>query len=171
MSGPTEREGSTLFDNLIALRDRQRREQSDAVKVIHGDDVPVEVNSHGIMRWYLHPSMDGLATRALIYFVQEIPPGSSSGKQQNQGDVVHYILEGEGYTEIDGEIQRWSSGDVVVLPLKSEGVVFQHVNTSRTQTARLISVQANLVDVLGVDLGSGFEELEPAPEYVSQLGD
>lgn len=157
----------SLFDQLLELRDSQRQEQSTATRTVRGSDLPLEVNRHGLMRWYLHPATSGLATRALIYFIQEIPPASRSGKQRHQGDVVHYVLDGEGYTEIDGQPHPWAAGDVIVLPLKGEGVVFQHFNASPTRRARLISVQANLIDALGVDLGSGFEELEPAPEYNS----
>jgi len=46
-------------------------------------------------------------------------------------------------------------------------VVHQHFNIDATQAAKLLVAEPNWVDVWGVDIGSGFEMLEPAPEYRS----
>jgi gentisate 1,2-dioxygenase len=100
-------------------------------------------------------------------YVQEIPPSSRSGKQLLQGGRFHYVLEGKGRTIIDDTRHDWEKGDVILLPVKSHGVIHQHFNIDSNQPAKLLVAEPNWVDVWGVDIGSGFEMLEPAPEYRS----
>ena len=112
------------------------------------------------MKWYMHPMLDDTATKALIVFVQEIPPGSRTGKQKTQGGMVIYILEGSGYTMLDADRHDWSQGDVLNIPQRAKGVILQHFNSSSEKAARFLSVQPNLVDWLGVDRRAGFEQIE-----------
>ena len=51
------------------------------------------------------------------------------------------------------------------VPLKTEGVVIQHFNESSSERALFVVSEANMTDTLGVDRGSGFEQLEDCPEY------
>jgi gentisate 1,2-dioxygenase len=99
-----------------------------------------------------------------MFFEQEIPPGSRSGRLKFQGGQVIMILEGQGYTIIDGVRHRWSAGDIVNVPLRSDGIVMQHFNTSQTQTVRFVAAEPNFFECVSVDRGSGFELLEEAPE-------
>lgn len=157
----------TLFDALLQVRDAQRASMQDAEWLIRGDDLPWEVNAHGKMKWFLHPSLEGLALRNLLLYVQEIPPGSRSGRQKCQGGVLFYVLQGQGYTLLDRSKHPWKAEDVINLPIREEGIEYQHVNTDPDQPALLVACEPNFVDILGVDKGSGFEEIEPAPEYVT----
>ena len=49
--------------------------------------------------------------------------------------------------------------------IQSSWPMNQHFNDSRSEPAKLVCAEGNLYDMLGVDLGSGFEILEPCPEY------
>src|ERR1700719_2851203 len=51
-----------------------------------------------------------------------------SGKHRHQGGLVIYVLEGRGYSVVDGERKDWEKGDLVLLPMKPGGVVHQHFN-------------------------------------------
>ena len=84
--------------------------------------------------------------------------------QRHGGDAVFYMLEGEGYTEVDGVRHGWKGGDVMTLPVFPDGVIYRHVNTG-TAPVRLICIERNLVHTVGVDRQSGFEQLQPCPEY------
>jgi gentisate 1,2-dioxygenase len=117
------------------------------------------------MRWYMHPALDDVALRTLLLYVQEIPPGSRSGRQKCQGSIVFYVLEGRGYTILDSQRHAWKAGDVINLPIRLEGITYQHFNADPEHRALLVGAEPNLVDVLGVDKGAGFDEVEPAPEY------
>ncbi|MEE8472253.1 MAG: hypothetical protein V3S82_03685, partial [Dehalococcoidia bacterium] len=76
-----------------------------------------------------------------------------------------YVLEGKGYTVVDGVRHDWEKGDVVLLPIKPDGVVFQHFNSDKDKSVRMVSAEPNWTEALGVDLGATFEQLENSPDY------
>ncbi len=154
-----------FYDELIKLRDAERERKKKSIFLVKGDELPWEVNPQGKMRWYLHPAIDDTVIRTLMVYVQEIPPGSCSGKLKCQGGSVIYILEGKGHTVIDGVTHEWETDDAVQLPVRPAGIVFQHFNDDPQKAAQLVCAEPNLVHALGVDRGSGFEQISPAPEY------
>ena len=164
VANPDDLAGVNLFDRLLALRDLQRQRLSQATWLIRGDELPWELNAHGKMQWYLHPYLAYTAVQTQLFYRQEIPAGSRSGVQRHGGDAVFYILEGDGYTEVDGVRHVWKGGDVMTLPVFPDGVIYRHVNTG-TVPVRLICIERNLVHTVGVDRQSGFEQLQPCPEY------
>ena len=161
----SRRAPQSLYAELIRLRDQDRKQRTRGLTVVKGSLLSWEKNPQGIMKWYLHPSKEDTAIQSLLIFLQEIPPGSRSGIQKYQGGMVIYILEGRGYTNIDGEKHEWEAGDVVQLPLRPKGIVYQHVNTDPENPVRFIACEPNYVHALGVDRGSGFEQILPSPDY------
>ncbi len=163
---PVKKQGKTdLLQELFKKRDAERERMKKTIKVVKGKALVPETNANGIYRWYLHPSIETSAIRTILFWTQEIPPGSHSGKQKHQGGRVHYVKEGKGYTIVDGVKHEWEKGDLVLIPIKPNGVVFQHFNTDTQNRALLVAAEPNWYDALGVDMGSGFEQLENAPEY------
>lgn len=158
----------SLLNELFRMRDEWRERMSKSTTLVKGKDLEWEVNRHGKMKWYLHPALKDRAIRSLMIFVQEIPPLSRTGRQKHQGGLVHYVLEGRGYTILNGKKHEWEEGDFIVLPILPNGVEYQHFNDDDKTPVLLIAAQSNLFDALGVDMGSGFEQLEDAPEYGKQ---
>ncbi len=162
----TERLAQTdHWQELLRLRDAQREQRRSAIQVVRGDELPLENNVQGLMRWYMHPAIKDTALSALMFFRQEIPPGSRSGRLKFQGGQVMYIARGRGHTLVDGVKHAWEAGDVVNLPLKREGIVVQHFNSDETETAVFLACEPNWFECLGVDRGSGFEQIEASPDY------
>lgn len=159
---------TNFWDELIALRDRQRAERKSGVQVIKMRDLPLETNRQGLMRWYMHPEIKDTVLSTYMCFEQEIPPGSRSGRLKFQGGQVLYVIAGRGHTFLDGVKHPWTAGDVINLPLRRGGIVVQHVNDDAVVAARLLAVEPNLFACTSVDRGSGFEQLEDAPEYRRQ---
>ena len=157
------------WEELFTLRDRDRTNKKDAIKTIIGDDLLWELNRQGFMRWYLHPVMEDKVINPFIFYVQNIPPGSRSGRVQTQGSQVFYIWEGKGYTTMNGVKHIWEAGACVLIPLLPRGTIFQHFNTDQEKDALLISVEANTAGALGMDRGSGFEQLENCPEFEREM--
>jgi quercetin dioxygenase-like cupin family protein len=153
------------WEDLLALRDRQRAQTKDALQVVKEADLPLETSRQGLMRWYLHPSIKDTVLSVMLFFQQEIPPGSRSGRIKFQGGQVIMILEGKGYTTIDGVKHPWQAGDVLNLPLRDAGIIVQHFNTDPEKPAKFIAAEPNWFDCTTVDRGCGFEQLEDAPEY------
>lgn len=162
-----QRGESTRYDELIELRDKERRRIACASVCLKGAEQPWEFNPQGLTKWYMHPNIESTAHKFIVFYAQEIPPGSRSGKQRCQGGVVFVAVEGAGYTVIDEQRHDWKKGDLLQLPIRPEGVTFQHFNSSASEAALLIAAEPNLAAATGVDRACGFEQLENAPEYES----
>ena len=147
------------WDELLALRDRQREQVRNGIQVIKQSDLPLEVSRQGLMRWYMHPAIKDTVLSVLLFFQQEIPPGSRSGRLKFQGGQVMLILEGQGYTLIDGVKHPWKAGDLLNLPLRADGIIVQHFNTDPQQAARFVAAEPNWLDCTTVDRGCGFVRL------------
>ncbi|GIK83157.1 MAG: cupin domain-containing protein [Burkholderiales bacterium] len=157
--------GRDLWNELFEMRDRQREDLEKSVWLIKGKDLPQENNRQGLMQWYMHPLLKSPCINTLAIFVQEIPPGSRSGRIHHPGNQVIFVWEGQGYTLMDGQKHHWSKNDVVQLPLRLKGVTVQHFNTDPDQPAKLICCEPNSFQSMWVDRGSGFEQLEVSPDY------
>ena len=154
-----------LFEDIFRRRDEDRKRVKTAKIVVKGKSLPLEKNRMGLYKWYMHPSIPDITSRSMLYWVQEISPGSRSGRQKSQGGRVHYILEGRGYTLIDGVRYDWQKGDVVLIPIKPYGTEYQHFNGDSEKPARFIAAEFNWYDALGVDMGAELEQLENSPDY------
>ncbi len=154
-----------FWDKLFELRDKDRADKKDALVNILAKDLPLEINRQGLMYWYLHPLIDDTVIKPFTFYVQEIPPGSRSGRLKVQGGQIFYVWEGRGYTTLDGAKHPWEAGAVLQLPLRPLGVIYQHFNEDPDNRVRLIAVEPNTAGALGMDRGCGFEQLENCPEY------
>lgn len=162
---PSRGKAKTRYEELIQLRDKERKRIDNAAVCVRQRELPWEVNPQGVMKWYLHPNISSTAHKFLIFYAQQIPPGSRSGKQKCQGGIVVVIIEGRGYTVMDETRYDWKQGDLLQIPIKRDGITFQHFNASTDEPVLLIAAEPNLVATTGVDRGSGFEQLEAAPDY------
>ena len=165
MSERPELEGRNPWNELLALRDQQREEKSKGIQVVRRKDLPAELNSQGVMRWYMHPAIKDIVLSTLAIHEQEIAPRSRSGRLRFQGGQILFVIAGTGHTLIDGVKYRWKAWDVLNLPLKKDGIIIQHFNDSDSDPARLLVVEPNLFAATGVDRGCGFEQLENAPDF------
>jgi hypothetical protein len=160
--------GRNMWGELIAMRDDQRARTKNGLQVVKEKDLPLETNPMGQMRWYMHPNIKDLVVNMMMVYQQEISPGSRSGRVKFQGGQVIMILDGEGYTSIDGVKHSWKKGDVLNLPLRDDGIIVQHFNTDKSVTAKFLAVEPNWFEAVSVDRGCGFEVLEEAPEHRAQ---
>lgn len=167
VTDPDELHSVNLFDKLLEMRDHTRKRHEKATWLIRGEELAWELNQHGKMQWYLHPCIAYTVLQTYLFFRQEIPVGSRSGLQRHGGDMIFFILQGEGYTEVDGVKHEWKAEDVMTLPLRPDGVAYRHVNTGK-EPVRMIGIEPNLIHTVGLDRHSGFEQLQPCPEYRQQ---
>ena len=103
--------------NVIAL---SRAKSSSAGRIALGS-----MSRQALVKHYMWPSRySGITPEAVLddwnIFVQDIKV--HSGKHRHQGGLVIYIIEGEGWSEVDGERHDWEAGDLLLLPLKPGGV-------------------------------------------------
>ena len=165
MSDRTERlAGRNFFDELMELRDKQR-ERRKGIFVLKGSEIPLENNRHGLMQWYMHPNMTDVSLNTKIFYVQHIPPGSKSGRQHHPGGKIFYFWKGRGHTIMDGVRYSWVAGELIQLPLRREGVTYQHFNDSDDEEAHVVAIEPNFTEALGLDKGSSYEEIEDSPDF------
>jgi hypothetical protein len=154
--------GSSILDQIVQRRDEERQLRTGWKLCIGEDDAVLEHNRQGTMRWYLYPG-DGSASNSLIFYRYEIPPHSHTGKQLVQGNLIAFPLNGYGRVLITDREHAWSAEDLIALPPLTEGHEFQIFNDS-DETAKVLVCQPNFHDLFGIDQGSGFEQLEDAPQ-------
>lgn len=85
-----------------------------------------------------------------------------SGKHRHQGGLVIFVLEGEGYSVVDGERIDWKAGDLLLLPIKPGGVEHQHFNTGDNEETHWM---AFYYEPWGKAMGNLMEQVEETPEY------
>src|SRR3970282_267239 len=72
-----------------------------------------------------------------FFTIADIPAGHHIGKHEH-GEEGIYIVEGEGFSVVDGMKYEWSQGSVLWMPFGSQ---HQHFNTG-TENARYLSFTA-----------------------------
>ena len=153
-------------------------------KVVHPEQMPWEDSPHGRLKHVMNEEIaDGLdvPAKGTDVYIQEIPPGSESGKHRHMSEELVLVLEGEGHDlhwdpqvvleESNGEARwewpdepqqfEWETEDLIYVPTNT---AHRHVNDSETDPVRLLCCQARVYN----QLGYGFEDLEQfdtAPEY------
>ncbi|MEN0052380.1 MAG: cupin domain-containing protein [Mucilaginibacter sp.] len=76
--------------------------------------------------------------------------GQLTNKHRHTYETVLYVLEGKGYTEIEGEKIEWQKGDAIYIP---SWAWHRHQNLSDTESAKYIACEnAPQLQNLGVAL-------------------
>jgi hypothetical protein len=130
------------YEQAIEQLVKDRERSFTGKVVVHGKDVPWQMARQAHYKMYLWPSCYSheqveTALDDWVVFVQNIK--THSGKHRHQGGLVIYILEGEGYTIVDGERHDWEAGDLLLLPVKPGGVEHQHFNRYNDKPAKWIA--------------------------------
>lgn len=152
-----------FWAELMRMRDADRERKERALRLVEGDKLPVESGSQGLQRWYLHPAADNTVIKSMCMYVQDIPPHSKTGKYLWQGGENVIFVQGSGYSVIDEERLDWEPLDGLLIPLREKGVTVQHFNPN-DEPAAFVCVFPNLFGALGIDMGTGFEQIEEAPK-------
>lgn len=87
-------------------------------------------------------------SRTMEFFVQEIEPGTAGDLQRHRHESVHFVTEGEGWSEIGPRIVRWTRGDLIYTPA---WVWHRHYNDGDTLVRMLLMESSRLLDALGIN--------------------
>ena len=85
-----------------------------------------------------------------------------SGKHRHQGGLAIFVLEGAGYTVVDGKRYDWKAGDLILLPIKPGGVSHQHFNADPKKPARWLALITNSYRP---HLGYEIVQIEDSPDW------
>jgi len=128
---------ATFWDKWLNFWDDEVREKAEAKSVIHEDELKWMSTRQDKRVALLAAPETGFVTMGGVSMLVEIPVGWRTGKC-SMGEVVMYIIEGEGCSVIDGLRYDWEEGAVVAIPY---GATYQHYNTG-DKTVRIIAANA-----------------------------
>ncbi len=89
-----------------------------------------------------------LPTATFELFRQTIPAGESTDMQRHDHETVHYMLAGDGHSEIEDETAAWSAGDFIYTP---PWTWHRHYNDSAVNPVEFLTIEnSRLLALLGV---------------------
>ena len=123
-------------DELVQLAQGGKNRWKEARLVTKYDDLEFTTSQRGTMAQVVHAGM-GHANVQLGAFVRELPPGKASGEHRHNFEAILHIIQGIGYTMIDGTKHEWTVGDTISVPPMS---AHQHFNRDPDNPARIFAV-------------------------------
>jgi quercetin dioxygenase-like cupin family protein len=131
------REKEAPSQNSYELAIQQDREfaqrQMTGRIVVKFADCPQGLSRQGRLRFYLGRTVKDTPLQDWTVFTHEVR--TVSGKHRHQGGLIIYVIDGNGYSVVDGERVDWKKGDLLLLPLKEKGVEHQHFNVNPDKPA------------------------------------
>ena len=158
-----EREAPALSSYELAIRqDREFAERQMVGRIVcRFEDCPQTLTRQGRLRNYLGQTIPDTPLQDWIVFTHEIR--TASGKHRHQGGLIIYVISGRGYSVVDGERVDWEKGDLVLLPLREDGVEHQHFNADGPENPALW--MAFIHGPTRHYLASEMTQSEVSPEY------
>jgi quercetin dioxygenase-like cupin family protein len=143
-------------DNAYAERQRTGR------IVVRLQDTKQELMRQGHLRFYLDAGRTIMDTPLQNWAVFTHEVRSVSGRHRHQGGLIIYVIDGKGYSVVDGERVDWEKGDLLLLPLRPNGVEHQHFNVDPEKPARWM---AFIHQGVREHVASEITQTEPSPEW------
>ena len=151
---------SDIYDNVLK-RNEEFRERARRMPVVYrGKELGWQQGRQGLLKYYLSHGKEATASMNFSIFVHEIK--THSGRHRHQGGLVIFVVEGRGYTVVDGTRIDWEQGDLILLPIKPSGVEHQHFNAGRNPSCRWL---AFVYRPFGDAMGNLFEQREDSPDW------
>jgi quercetin dioxygenase-like cupin family protein len=157
-----EKEAPALSSYESAIkRMRENAERNMMGRIVcKFDECPQMLTRQGRLRTYLGLTIKDTPLQDWVVFTHEIR--TASGKHRHQGGLVIYVIDGEGYSVVDGERIDWQKGDLVLLPLREKGVEHQHFNVNPEKPALWMAfINQNIQDYVASEM----TQTEVSPEY------
>ena len=89
-----------------------------------------------------------LPTTTFEIFRQRIPAGESSDMQRHHHETVHFVIAGDGHSEIEDDTVTWSAGDFIYTP---PWTWHRHYNDSTENPVDFLTIEnSRLIETLGL---------------------
>jgi hypothetical protein len=161
-----EAEPADCYEQCLRTRDAFVRRGYEAKVVIRSEDRPWQMTRQARLKFMLMPQMfDDSVLSEWWVFLEDIH--THSGKHRHQGGLVIFVLEGRGHTVVDGVRHDWEAGDLILLPLKPDGVEHQHFNADPQAGCRWLAfVYTPYWNLTAAEMA----QVEVSPDWVQQRG-
>lgn len=154
-------ETGSLYDRALERQQEFLRRQRSGILLIRSEDRRWEQNRQGLLKFYL---LEGVAGDEALedwnVFVHRIR--KQGGKHVHQGGTVIFVLEGKGYSIVDGNRVDWEAGDLIMLPIKPGRVEHQHFNLDPDKEVKWIALSFRPFKDY---LASSITQKENSPDY------
>ncbi|MFC1958741.1 cupin domain-containing protein [Chloroflexota bacterium] len=150
---------SNFYDGWLGLWDDEQRQRAEARKVIHEEELEWVRTKQDYRAALAVARENGFITAGATMFA-EIPKGWHTGKHSH-GEEGIFIIDGEGFTVLDGKRYDWDTGSCLFMPY---GLVHQHFN-SGDRTVRYLSVMQLALETFA-SLAKVIQYEEPAENYI-----
>ena len=146
--------------NLQYRRELKERNLTGPV-VIRAKDREFFTSRQGHLKFFLDPlSFKETPLQHWRVFTHEIR--TKSGRHRHQGGLIIYVIEGRGYSIVEGERKDWKAGDLVLRPMKPGGVEHQHFNLAPQKPALWVAfIHIPIIEHLASDL----QQTEASPDF------
>jgi gentisate 1,2-dioxygenase len=91
----------------------------------------------GTLIEYVNPQTGRSVLPTMAFHMQMLQPGQKTAEHRQTSSAVYCVIEGEGYTEVDGMRLDWQQNDFFAIP---QWKWHRHVNRSGNRDAVLFSV-------------------------------
>ncbi|MBI2955468.1 MAG: cupin domain-containing protein [Chloroflexi bacterium] len=152
---------ATIYERHARIRKEFIERQNTGKLLVKSSEREFQTTRQGRSKYYLCPTIwpeNALQDWAVL--MQDLV--LHTGKHRHQGGLIIFILEGRGYTVVEGQRMDWKKGDLVALPLLPGGVEHQHYNLEPGKPCRWIAfIYTTIYD----QTGSFTEQIELSPLY------
>lgn len=149
-----------VYEEGFKLDANLREKALTGMVVVRSKDRPWQQNRQGLVKFLLHKVLDDTSVGTWRVFVHDIR--NHSGIHRHQGGLCLYVIEGKGWTVVDGERQNWEEGDLILLPIKPRGVEHQHFNAEPGKPCKWLAL---LYSPFKDILGSEMEQKQASPDW------
>ena len=123
----------TFYDEWLATPDKIHDELEDCRLVSRDKDIPWVSTPQDAKVKLMVANQLGFATMGSNVIKAEIPVGWHTGKHRHGEESMH-ILDGEGFSIIDGQRFGWHKSSTLQIPFWAE---HQHFNTGEVPVVML----------------------------------
>ena len=156
-----ERPAEDAYETSYRYRKEQAERQLTGPVVIRKEDREVFLSRQGRLTFYLDPlTHPETPLHHWRLFTHEIR--TKSGRHRHQGGLIIYVLDGYGYSIVEGERIDWKKGSLLLLPMKPGGVEHQHFNLDPDKPSHWA---AFVPIVLTEHVASQLVQTEVSPEF------
>ena len=153
------------YENLMASREEFIARQLTAKPVIKSDDREWTLCRQGYVKFYLNPT-EFSDTMLSDWCVFTFDVRKQSGKHKHQGGLIIFPIEGEGATEVNGELLEWKAGDMILLPIEPGGCEHKHYQRGDKPATWLAILYMPQWD----HCGSEMTQVELSSEFLAAFG-
>lgn len=133
-----------FMDKLKKLKQRDNQNVSSDNLVVHSEDaIWLDSQATG------NPSEIGILidipSKSMEFYLQKIPVHGSTDLQRHVHESIHYVIEGDGYSEIGDQVVKWSTGDFIYTP---PWIWHRHYNAGSAEVRMLLIENSRILDAL-----------------------